>query len=374
MDDLIAIKNGAKNLNLLYVEDCPKTRKATTSLLSKVFDNIIIAQDGEDGLEKFKENDIDLVIADIRMPKLDGLRMSEKIKAIDPDVQILVISAHSETEYFVDSIKVGIDGYLFKPLNVKQLISTIASVIKSIKNKEELQKARMLQERQEKHQALADMLFNIAHQWKQPLSVISTASSSIELTNEDNIATKESNIMYSKSIANATMYLNKMIDDFRKLFKDTSDDNIEEVSFEDLVSEIVSRQKNNYKFITNIENITIIENKKIIENILIPIISNALEALDNKNDDKFIFIDVFKKEDKINIIIKDNGKGIESDIIDKVFEPYFTTKHQSVGVGLSLFIVYNIITSYFDGSIEVSNESYSYNDIQYKGAKFHIEI
>jgi CheY-like chemotaxis protein len=83
MDNINELIDYATKLNVLYVEDNELTRKATKIILNEFFENIIVAVDGEDGLEKFKQNDVDLIITDIVMPKLDGLGMVLEIRNLD---------------------------------------------------------------------------------------------------------------------------------------------------------------------------------------------------------------------------------------------------------------------------------------------------
>ncbi len=80
------------------------------------------------------------------------------------------------------------------------------------------------------------------------------------------------------------------------------------------------------------------------------------------------------ENDFIEIIIKDNAGGIQKDILNKIFDAYFTTKHQSQGTGIGLYMTYQIISKHLFGHIEVVNESYKYNNKEYMGAKFTIQI
>jgi PAS domain S-box-containing protein len=123
----------SQHLKLLYVEDNTDAREMTTMILEDFFDSIVIAVDGEDGYEKFQSNDIDLIITDINMPKLNGIEMCEKIKLLDSDVSIIVLSAHNEDNFFMDSIKAGVNGYLLKPIDIDQLSSIIYRVIEKYK-------------------------------------------------------------------------------------------------------------------------------------------------------------------------------------------------------------------------------------------------
>ena len=126
------------SLKLLYVEDNQEARESTLLILEEFFETIIVAIDGKDGYEKFKENKIDLIITDINMPKLNGLEMTEKIRELNNDISILVLSAYNESGFFMDSIKLGVDGYLLKPIDLNQFIGMLDKVVEKIKLKYEV--------------------------------------------------------------------------------------------------------------------------------------------------------------------------------------------------------------------------------------------
>ncbi len=127
-----------KNIKLLYVEDNTEARESTLGILEEFFSKIIVAKDGEIGLKKFKNNHIDLIITDINMPKLNGLDMIKSIRSIDNNIPIIILSAYNESEYFMDSIKIGVDGYLLKPIEMNQFINILQKVTQKIKLKNEL--------------------------------------------------------------------------------------------------------------------------------------------------------------------------------------------------------------------------------------------
>lgn len=114
-----------KELTLLYVEDDDILRESTLALLNNFFDDIETAVDGQDGLEKFQKHPFDLIMSDIRMPKLDGLSMSREIRTLNPQQHIIILSAHNDTQYFESSIDIGIDGYLVKPLKTEQFLHVL---------------------------------------------------------------------------------------------------------------------------------------------------------------------------------------------------------------------------------------------------------
>ncbi len=133
MIDLDEIVKYSKGLKLLYVEDNKDAREMTTMILENFFDSIVVAVNGEDGYEKFKSNNIDLVITDINMPILNGLDMCSKIREIDSDVPLIVLSAHNEDNLFIKSIAIGVSGYLLKPIEHNQLSSLIYRVTQKYK-------------------------------------------------------------------------------------------------------------------------------------------------------------------------------------------------------------------------------------------------
>ncbi len=119
----------SKSMNILYVEDREDVRKQTLKLLKNFFNDIDIAVDGKFGLEKFKKNSYHIILTDLEMPVMDGLTMIKNIRKIDNDIPIIVFSAHSRTEYFLDAIKLGIDGYILKPYDLMQISELIAKVM-----------------------------------------------------------------------------------------------------------------------------------------------------------------------------------------------------------------------------------------------------
>jgi PAS domain S-box-containing protein len=133
MVDLDKVIQYSQDLNLLYVEDNDDAREMTAMILEEFFDNITLAVDGQDGFEKFKQNNIDLIITDINMPKLNGLEMCEKIRKIDKEVPMIVLSAHNEENFFTQSIEIGVNGYLLKPIDIAQLSTLIFQVIQKYK-------------------------------------------------------------------------------------------------------------------------------------------------------------------------------------------------------------------------------------------------
>jgi len=126
-------------ITILYVEDQKEIKNFTTDILKTFVKNVVVASNGEEGLEKFKKNsDIDLVIADINMPKMDGLTMSKEIKKINPSIPIIITTAHTDSNFLKESINLGIYSYTLKPIDLYDLVNNIIKSLESVFLKYEL--------------------------------------------------------------------------------------------------------------------------------------------------------------------------------------------------------------------------------------------
>ncbi|MGP1580180.1 MAG: diguanylate cyclase [Wolinella sp.] len=126
-------------VKVLYVEDEAVIRESLAKLLRRYLPNFIIATNGEEGLARFKEELPEIVLTDIRMPKLDGLEMSKEIKRIAPNTQIVVMTAFSDSEYLLKAIEIGLNGYLVKPIsrdNLVKLLNNAARFVVAQRSKE----------------------------------------------------------------------------------------------------------------------------------------------------------------------------------------------------------------------------------------------
>jgi len=116
-----------KNKKVLYVEDDRSIVNSFIPIFNKIFKEVLTATNGEDGFHLFTNNqDIDFVIADIKMPRMNGLDMCYGIKQIKPDIPCIITTAHAEREYLKRADEIGVYKYITKPLNVKELIATLS--------------------------------------------------------------------------------------------------------------------------------------------------------------------------------------------------------------------------------------------------------
>jgi signal transduction histidine kinase len=230
---------------------------------------------------------------------------------------------------------------------------------------------------QSKMAAMGEMLGNIAHQWRQPLSVITTLASGMKLQKEFDCLDDET---FNKSIENinhSALYLSDTIDDFRNFFKTDKTEikfDIKDV-FEKVLKLTEAQYKNNnILFINNINDYELFGFENEFIQALINILNNAKDALETVNSEKLIFISTYKENNKVFIKITDNAGGIDESIIDKVCEPYFTTKHQSKGTGIGLYMTEEIIVKHMKGNLLIKNVDLTYQNNNYKGTEITIEF
>jgi len=140
-------KSFLKNINVLYVEDEEDVLELTSSFLSKFVHSVVIARNGEEGLELFKKHmndasleNIDLIITDINMPKMNGLEMLKEISIVDHLIPSIVTTAHNDSSFLKEAINQRVRGYVSKPLNMHKLVDSILLVSEPKYLKDRLEK------------------------------------------------------------------------------------------------------------------------------------------------------------------------------------------------------------------------------------------
>ena len=225
--------------------------------------------------------------------------------------------------------------------------------------------------------AMGEMLENIAHQWRQPLSTISICTSGIELKKNLNMLEDKDFYDSINHIKSSISYLSNTIEDFRSFLD--KDKVLSNVNVNHLVQKVLdilnpSLQSHHIEVIKNIDDFEFVTIENDLIQILMNIITNAKDALIDLKDEeaRYIFINISKNQKNIVIEIFDNAMGIKDEIISRVFEPYFTTKHKSQGTGIGLYMSKILVDNNLKGNIAVENHTFIYNNKEFKGAKFNI--
>lgn len=404
LEDLIKF---SKTVRVLYVDSDESVKNDFYGIFKIFFHHIDIASNGKEGLELFLNNKYDLIITKLDMPQMNGVEMITEIREISRHITILALS--SEPKYFIELIKLGIDGYILKPIDAKQFTDIIKKVIEKLQNKQGLYEYRINLEKliekktqelkrlnnslehriqeeviknaekenqinqQARLASMGEMIANIAHQWRQPLSVISTSASGIQIKKEMGILEDSVHDQLLNGIINSSEHLSNTIDVFMDFIKE------EKVSKEVILQERVNKaievveSSLNNNFIKVINNVDYENPVKLnlvmgeLVQVIINILNNAKDVLVERNiGNPWIKIDLEKKVENVIITIEDNAGGIPDDVVPRIFDPYFTTKHKSHGTGLGLYMSHKIINESLKGKLYAQNTQ--------NGARFCIKL
>ena len=209
--------------------------------------------------------------------------------------------------------------------------------------------------------ALGEMVGNIAHQWRQPLATVSAIMTELEFYQELGELTDEIQAEAFGRISSSISYLSNTIDDFRSFFH--GDKTVAMIPLHETISLAISIVEHSFEklgiaLIVQDEsmNSNVAINVNEFSQVLINILNNARDVFSDRGTNNPTVKIILGAEKENNFIkIQDNAGGIGSDIITKIFDPYFTTKHQSQGTGLGLHMSSTIIKNHFNGTLSVSN-------------------
>jgi len=357
--------NLLKHANILFVEDDKQIASIIIEKFKNICNNIDYCEDGKLGLNFYKQNHkkIDIIITDIRMPKLNGIEMVRSIREQDVDIPIIMITAFEDQKILKELINLRVDGFLAKPITIDELYNILIKVFKPIYYHRQLLEKDILIFQQSKQAAIGEMIENIAHQWRQPLNTIGALMMKLELNNEHDKLTQEIISQTINDTNQVVEHMSKTIDDFRDFFIPNKEKDffVIQNTMNSLSYLMVNHLEDyNIKFIiTGDTNIKLYGYENELKQVLLNIIGNAKDAIRNNDiENGFIEVNIEKSGDNIVLSIKDNAGGIPQEIISKIFEPYFTTKFKSQGTGLGLYISNVIIVKNMNGMLSVSSDNY----------------
>ena len=390
------IKNILKEARVLYVEDEEDIRDEIVYFLKSRVKELRVATDGVDGLEQLNTNEIDLIVTDIMMPKMDGLEMIKNIRQEDSEIPIIITSAYNDASFLDKAINLRVDGYVMKPLDLMLFYETLKKAYEPIVLRKNLKKSNLElnelnitlemrirdevaknreKDRQLLHKAklaqMGEMLGMIAHQWRQPLNAIATSIAKLEL---QVILEQYDKNLFAQNLANITRvieHLNTTIEDFRNFFK--MDKDKQKISYEELVDDVfniikVSVENRGIKLETDFRcNLKFYTYSNELEHVILNLIKNAEDILlEREVENPLIKIATYFQDKTYILEISDNGGGVPNQIIDKIFDPYFSTKKSKDGTGIGLNMSKTIIEEHCGGKLTIFN-----NDL---GAVFKIEM
>ncbi|RXJ78951.1 ATP-binding protein [Arcobacter sp. F2176] len=302
-------------------------------------------------LNLFSGEKIPYIVVTLTDITLD-IKQKSELKILNDNLEILVEEKTKELKNLNESLEVRIKDEILKNKKKDEIL---------------FQHNKMI--------AMGEMINNIAHQWRQPLSAISSSASSILLKKEMNSLDDESLDFLCSHIVESSKFLSKTIEDFRIFYKE--DEKEEEFLLKDIINQNIKIVTNkledeHIEVVSNIDDkIKIFASKEQFQQAILNIINNAIEALvENKKEQRYIFITTFEN----TLSIKDNANGINKDIIEHIFEPYFTTKHKSQGRGIGLYMTKTILEKNMHLKLDIENKAFTYKEKEYFGANFIIDF
>jgi signal transduction histidine kinase len=367
------------NITILYIKRIIKKDEKVIKLFDSLDINIMHLDNIRKTLsilENSNEN-INLILINLEIPKIDILFI-KKINEIYKDIPIIIMIHYQKTTFLNELSNLNIHTYIFKPINISQLEKTIINTIKltiiqrKILNQEKelnilINKNQNLFEiilKQSKFISMGELIDIIIHQWNQPLVSIKTAIFNIKYKLNYKIETKEQKKFLIKKLNKVDFYLetlNNTLYDFKNFFstiKTIKKSSINETL--DTAIKIIGKKTfklSNIKIKKNYLSKDIIEMyQNEIVHVFLNILKNAYDKLSESNiKNPIIFIETKDLGKNIQINILDNGNKIEVLPINKIFEPYFTTKKDSNGTGIGLYLSKVIIENHHSGKLLASN-------------------
>jgi len=251
-------------------------------------------------------------------------------------------------------------GFVIEDSGVKKLGIIIVDITNEYEMKAELHNKEELMIAQSRQAAMGEMISMIAHQWRQPISVISMDANNIlvdiELENLDAVSLKK----VSQDIIYQTQELSKTIDDFRNFFK--PDKEAHEILVKELFNSVLgimskSLENSQIEFYLELdETIKITTYERELVQVFVNIVKNSKEALvERKIQKKKISVITQKDTEYFILRFCDNAGGIEDEYMKNIFNPYFTTKSAKNGTGLGLYMSKTIVEKHLDGSLIAEN-------------------
>ena len=350
---------------ILIVDDVEENIHSLKMAIENDFDiDIYSALSAQDGMALLMEHTIDLILTDIQMPDIDGFEFAEYLKGIErtKDIPVIFITGvYDNLDFQKKGYELGAIEYITKPIDTNILNSKLKIFMdifaKQKQKQKEINDKNQMLIYQSKMASMGEMIGVISHQLKQPLNVLSLFCNDVK----DSYKHDEINDDFIEDFTTQTnqqiKYMSETIDGFREFFNPNK--NKENFLLKTSIDESINLiekllTKNSISIDIEVEKEEVFGIKDELEQVIINLVTNAQDAfIENKIENKKIIIKTQNIQDHIVLSIEDNAGGIPSEIIEKIFDPYFTTKKQGTGTGL--YMVNLIITTSFQGKIKVYN-------------------
>lgn len=382
-------------LSVLTIDDNDSIRLSISSFLDDMGYNVFEASCGQDGIDIIEKEVIDVVLTDTHMPGLSGIDVLNYVKEHCPDTPIIVISGAGEISFVVEALRAGAWDYIIKPIeDLDFLTYSIDQVVKRVnlikenrdkteelkhKNIELSESLEMLKSTQaqlvesEKMASLGYMVNGVAHEMNTPLGVCMTSTSYLKEQSDriENLSVnntmKRSDLKafinnskeLSEILYNSLQTINSLITNFKQLSMNPGELDKRKFNLNETITSLLMIVSSSYPNIdVNIkvigDELEIYSYPEVISRIIVKLGENAIIHGFSGKSSGSITVKLEYIDERVYIVLKNNGKPIPLEIIDKIFDPFFTVNKKS-GAGLGLSIVHNLVTFTLNGTVRCEN-------------------
>ncbi|MFC4873727.1 hybrid sensor histidine kinase/response regulator [Negadavirga shengliensis] len=341
-------------IRVLYIDDEYNNLNSFKAALRKEF-KVQTALDAEEGLRMAKESEYEVIIADQRMPDTTGVEFFEKLVKINPEPIRILLTGYSDIASVIDAINRGeVYRFIDKPWNLEQIKNAIINAAEIYSARKELKEKKRRLEKL--HSEMNRFVYSLSHELRGPLMSISGISKLARMETKD-----QDIIEYFDMIDSATLKLDDFIYKMLDFYRSTKIDNIiVPIDFK----EIFEQQLEDYSEKWRLDDVDVRVNinqgeefysdEAKIRVILNNLFSNAYKFQKDEGE-KIIEINITVKNNEAEIIVKDNGIGIEEKHQKDVFDLFHRATQRNVGSGLGLYMVKESIEQML-GDIFLSSE------------------
>jgi len=358
-----------ESVRILLVDDENDFRRTVAKRLMKRGMETKQAASGEECLDILKNDPVDVVVLDVKMPGMDGIETLHRIKKNHPEIEVIMLTGHATTQDGVDGIKTGAFDYLGKPIELEHLLGKIRQAHEKRVREGEKQKEadfRVKMEQQmiatERLASLGTLAAGVAHEINNPLAIIRESAGWMQsILNKEELADmpRKSDFEMAlgkieKGVERAKRITLQLLGSVKQI-----DSTLSEVDLKELMDETVGLL---HKEATNkdIEIVQLMDpalraiwtDPYKLRQVLINLITNAVHATEPGGK---ITATLEPVGNRVALTIHDTGRGIPKEHLKKIFEPFFSTKLPGEGTGLGLFVTRGIIEK-LGGEMEVESQ------------------
>lgn len=360
----ISDSNHNEEMNVLLVDDEKHFREILAKRLAQRGIVSLQASDGEEALRLLEKRPVDVIVMDVKMPKMNGIETLRHVKERYPATEVIMLTGHASTRDGVDGIKSGAFDYLTKPIEFEQLLRKIRQAQNKIRRSEAEKKEVEFRERIKQQMAINERLValgtiatGVAHEINNPLAIIQDSAGWVkQILAKPEMSTIPRRPDFEKALDRIQSSVDRARRITQQLLHVVKTQSAEipdlvemtEVNLRKLTGECIAlvELEASYKDIkvsleSSDPNPIVWTDPYQLAQVLLNLLTNSIQATDAGGK---INVTIRSSEEQVFIVVQDNGCGIPEENLTKIFEPFFSTKAVGMGTGMGLYISSGIVT------------------------------